>query len=507
MSALVAEGADVDPWRFVPNGDDTAVLPVPGLFVQVAGCAGYAATRSEDLVDQIRIMIDAIGAEGAPADHPSGDGPLVCNRAEHSRRHRDVRVEAHFNRSRKRGHVCARRHLTPAAFRQRDAAHGQPRDPRNRKNPGRVAVCHGCPLHPGFCGCPYAYACGAGASYSATQEVRIRRIGRRPRSDEGLDPMTTSLAAALSALELGHLEPRAEDVSGMCPPSTDALEQTTTAIWSDLFATLQNTSLERDIEEMGWGLVNLFHRAAAKKHATIDRLTDEIRLLLAEQDGSEINTANLEDKIDLAKKIEEAATCYEHMRDTAAAHYIRETGRSWIPSTGNRISLGVTSAIVDGRAFLQARRERVRDANTAQGTPVVFAGGRLTFRTDEDMKAFGDNLLRTLGAVRERVGDMYLVHGGDMKGIERIAASWAEQNGIQQVRFGLDRKLGDRAGFRRNEQMLSLKPRYVIAFQGNGVTERLVIDAKKAGIRVVDRRGPLGTPPAAQNAQRDRRDA
>src|SRR3546814_6789676 len=88
------------------------------------------------------------------------------------------------------------------------------------------------------------------------------------------------------------------------------------------------------------------------------------------------------------------------------------------------------------------------------------------------MKAFGDNLLRTLNAVRERVGDMYLVHGGDMKGIERIAASWAEQHGVQQVRFGLDRKLGDRAGFRRNEQMLSLKLRYVIAFQGNGVTER-----------------------------------
>src|SRR3546814_19132007 len=80
---------------------------------------------------------------------------------------------------------------------------------------------------------------------------------------------------------------------------TDTLFPYTTlfrSIWSDLFATLQNTSLERDIEEMGWGLVNLFHRAAAKKHATIDRLTDEIRLLIAEQDGSEINTANLEDK-------------------------------------------------------------------------------------------------------------------------------------------------------------------------------------------------------------------
>ncbi|MDY7524272.1 DUF2493 domain-containing protein [Sphingomonas sp. 10B4] len=309
--------------------------------------------------------------------------------------------------------------------------------------------------------------------------------------------MPTSLATALSALELGHLEPRTEDLTGMMPPPAEALEQTVTAIWSDLFATLNNSALERDIEDLGWAMVNLFHRAAAKKHGLIDRLTDDIRLLLAEQDGSEINTANLEEKIDLAKKVEESAGAFEIMRDTAAAHYLHDTGRSWIPSSGNRISLGVTSAIVDGNAFLRARRERVRDANMVQGTPVVFAGGRLTFGSDEDAKRFADNLLRTLNAVRDRVGDMYLVHGGDMKGIERLAASWAEQKGIQQLRFGLDRKLGDRAGFRRNEQMLSLKPRYVIAFQGNGVTERLVIEAKARGVRVVDRRGPLGSPPAA----------
>lgn len=111
--SAIAEGADVDPWRFVPDGGDASVLPVPGLFSEVAACAGYAATRSEVLVDQLRIMIDAIGAGGAPTDHPSGDGPLVCNGAGTSRRHRDVRVEPHSNRSSKRGHVCARRHLTP----------------------------------------------------------------------------------------------------------------------------------------------------------------------------------------------------------------------------------------------------------------------------------------------------------------------------------------------------------------------------------------------------------
>jgi len=34
------------------------------VFSEVAACAGYAATRSEDLVLQLRIMIDPIGADG-----------------------------------------------------------------------------------------------------------------------------------------------------------------------------------------------------------------------------------------------------------------------------------------------------------------------------------------------------------------------------------------------------------------------------------------------------------
>jgi putative DNA primase/helicase len=51
--------------------------------------------------------------------------------------------------------------------------------------------------------------------------------------------------------------------------------------------------------------------------------------------------------------------------------------------------------------------------------------------------------------------------------------------------------------FKRNERMLSLDPRYVVAFPGNGVLERLVIEAKARRITVVDRRGPLGTSPKA----------
>src|SRR3546814_9041900 len=110
-----------------------------------------------------------------------------------------------------------------------------------------------------------------------SSDVCSSDLERPPAQTERLAIMSTSLAAALAALELGHLEPRAEDLSGMAPPPTEALEQTVTAIWSDLFTTMSNTSIERDIEDLGWGLVNLFHRAAAKKHGLVDRLTDDIR--------------------------------------------------------------------------------------------------------------------------------------------------------------------------------------------------------------------------------------
>ena len=60
----LAQGIDIDLRRRSPEGADTSTLPVPGLFTDVASLAGYAATRSEDLVLQLRIMLDAIDVDG-----------------------------------------------------------------------------------------------------------------------------------------------------------------------------------------------------------------------------------------------------------------------------------------------------------------------------------------------------------------------------------------------------------------------------------------------------------
>jgi hypothetical protein len=309
--------------------------------------------------------------------------------------------------------------------------------------------------------------------------------------------MHTSFAAQLAALDLAHLSvQRFENPSTDCPPP-EAIEQTLAAIWSDLFALFPETALEDDAEEIAWGLVNLFHRAAAKRSAALDRATDEIRCLIACADGSEVHADELDKQVTRAQRAEAAMLGLEAFREVAAALYMAETGSSWRPAGGSRLNHGarLTSAVVDGRAFLRARAEAKRRATMPEGTPVVFAGGRLAFATTEDAKTCGENVWSTLDKVRERVGDMVLVHGGDSKGLDRIAASWAESRKVVQVAFGLDARLGKRAGFRRNEQMLGLKPRYLVAFAGNGVLERLVIDAKAQGIAVVDRRGPLGTYP------------
>ena len=309
--------------------------------------------------------------------------------------------------------------------------------------------------------------------------------------------MRTTFAAQLAQLELGHLSiERSDPPSGEIPES-EAVEQTLVAIWSDLLALFPDTALEEDSEEIAWGLVNIFHRAAAKRAGQVDRATDEIRALIASADGSEVHSTELERQIGRAQTAEAAMLGLEMFREVAARLYLHETGSSWRPSGGSRLSHGaaLTSAVVDGRDFLRARSESRRRAAMPEGTPVLFAGGRLSFATAEDAKTVADNVWETLDKLRERVADMVLVHGGDTKGLDRVAAAWAERRKVAQLAFGLDRRLGARAGFRRNEQMLSLNPRCLVAFQGNGVLERLVIAAKQKGIHVVDRRGPLGTNP------------
>ena len=79
---------------------------------------------------------------------------------------------------------------------------------------------------------------------------------------------------------------------------------------------------------------------------------------------------------------------------------------------------------------------------------------------------------------------MVLVHGGG-PGVEKVAAQWAERNGVHQVVCKPDWSAHGRAApFRRNDELLNLLPKGLIAFPGSGITDNLVDKARALGIPV-----------------------
>ena len=93
-------------------------------------------------------------------------------------------------------------------------------------------------------------------------------------------------------------------------------------------------------------------------------------------------------------------------------------------------------------------------------------------------------VIERLDKARAKYADIILVHGGG-PGVEKIAASWAERNGVHQIVCKPDwDRHGRAAPFRRNEELLNLLPKGVIAFPGSGITENLVDKARQLGIPV-----------------------
>lgn len=130
--------------------------------------------------------------------------------------------------------------------------------------------------------------------------------------------MQSTFADQLAGLDLAGFTIGPPPVTSTDYPSTDAITQTLVGVWSDLFAMLVDTALEADAEDIGWGLVNLFHRAAQRKSSAVDRATDEVRALVATNDGSEVLTHDLETQIERAQCAEASMVALEEIREVAA---------------------------------------------------------------------------------------------------------------------------------------------------------------------------------------------
>ena len=242
--------------------------------------------------------------------------------------------------------------------------------------------------------------------------------------------------------------------------------------------TVDGTQLADERESLLWGYVNMLDAQTRRLDRAADKLMPELRDLQREQDGTEIKSLELELITDRARNLTDRRDAFEQMRDTAAESYRVETGEVWRPRRGSHVSQTgrLTSAAIDARDFQRARKDRKTMAHLPQGTLVAIAGGRDV----ADPAA----VIERLEMVRAKYEDMVLVHGGG-PGVERIAAQWADRNGVHQIVCKPDwDRHGRAAPFRRNDELLNLLPKGVIAFPGNGITENLVDKARQLGIPV-----------------------
>ena len=299
--------------------------------------------------------------------------------------------------------------------------------------------------------------------------------------DAGFEPVHTSSPTdhVLNELQLYGWRRFQDEPDPRPLPEGNAVAAAVADIFDALVATLGDTRLEPDLDDLLWGAVNLFHRVANRVLRELDDNEQAQRRLQREQDGSEVKSVELERLTAEGQTLIERRDSMELFRDLSAEAFEHHTGSAWRPRTGSMVNhRHLTSAMIDSRDFLAAKRRAEKEVLLPAGPKVAVTGGA----------DFNDHRLiwAKLDQVHAKHSDMVLLHGGTPKGAELIASRWADARKVQQVSFRPDwTNHGKAAPFKRNDVMLDTLPVGVLVFPGTGIQENLADKAKKLGIPVM----------------------
>ncbi|MES0110024.1 DUF2493 domain-containing protein [Mesorhizobium sp. M0013] len=290
----------------------------------------------------------------------------------------------------------------------------------------------------------------------------------------------------LTELQLYGYRPFADEPDPRPLPDGNRVANAIADIFDALISTLVDTRLEPDLPDLLWSTVNVFHRAADRIERELDDNEQMQRRSQREQDGSEVKSVDLERRTAEGQSLIEHRNAFELMRDQAAEHYERHTGSAWRPRSGSMVNhKTMTSAMIDSRDFLAAKRRAAQEVLLPSGPKIAFTGGL----------DFNDHRLiwATLDQVHAKHQDMVLIHGKSPKGAEKIASCWADHRKVPQIGFAPDwTKHAKAAPFKRNDAMLDVLPIGVIVFPGTGIQDNLADKARKLGIPVFDFRSKGG---------------
>jgi len=300
------------------------------------------------------------------------------------------------------------------------------------------------------------------------------------RPDTAGEPHHTRSPTAhlLDELQCYGYRPNGDEPDPRPLPTPDRAAQEIANAVDAVAALLTDTRLEEDLNDLLWNLVNLFQRKIAGLDRVLDDNEQAQRRSQRNQDGSEVQSVELERLTAQGISLIERRNAFEAFREIAAGHYERLAGTAWRPRSGSLVNRRtLTAAMIDSRDFLAAKQRE-------ETLPLLPAGPRIAFTGGIDCN---DHLRiwDALDKARPKHPDMVLIHGGSPRGAERIAACWADQRAVLQIVFKPDwTRHKTAAPFKRNDAMLDTRPIGVIAFPGSGIARNLADKARKMGIPV-----------------------
>ena len=268
-------------------------------------------------------------------------------------------------------------------------------------------------------------SCSSRWTKASTDDDRIRRRPLRAAA------RLISDRSRPAELQLYGYRPFQDEPDPRPLPESPVVAGAVADLFDALIATLAETRLEPDLEDLLWSTVNLFHRAVSRIERGLDDSEQAQRRAQRGQDGSEIRSLELERLTAEGKTRIERRNSMEFFRDQAADQFERHIGSAWPPRSGSKVHRrALTSAVIDSPDFLAPKKRADREVLLPSGPKVAVTGGL----------DFSDHRLiwAKLDQVHAKHPDMVLLHCGSPKGAEFIAAKWARHRKVPQIAFKSD---------------------------------------------------------------------
>lgn len=296
--------------------------------------------------------------------------------------------------------------------------------------------------------------------------------------DQPQDPQPGSTAYLLQEMQLYGYRPYDDEPDHRPLPDDRIAGGAVAEMFDALVSCLIDTRIEPDLEDLAWGIVNVFHRAGERVERELDDNEQAQKRMQREQDGSEVKSVELERAIAEGITMLERRDTMEYFRDAAADQFRIHLRKPWLPRSGPMVNhKTLTSAVLDSRKHVDKRAFQKQRLLDPDGVRIAFTGGA----------DFNDHqrIYAVLDKVHQQLPTLILMHGATPTGAERIAACWARDRNVPQDPYRPDWNRHKKAApFKRNDAMLNVLPIGVLVTPGSGIQANLADKARRLGIPV-----------------------